>query len=285
MKFTLSRVTIVVVILMLVVVYTISISGASGSSKTGMRTSDPSRVMPISESAAEGSYDEYLQQHQNEKRPSGEIIIRGAEYTAAEGMNPEIMTELGGETGKFIRTEESGSVQWEVNVPESGIYHMTLRYYPIQGKSSAIERELWIDGELPFNSARNMSFHRIWVNEKSEIEQDNRGNDLRPRQVEAPMWQESILRDKEGYYEEPYQFYFSAGKHSIKLVSTREPMVIDSIKLHHYNEPPSYAELKQEYESKGYAETSGHLIKVQGEQAYFGIIRTSLQKRRYHEKT
>ena len=67
MKFTLSRVTIVVVMVMLVVVYAIYSSGASGSAKTGNRTSDPSRVMPISESAAEGSYDAYLQQYQNEK--------------------------------------------------------------------------------------------------------------------------------------------------------------------------------------------------------------------------
>ncbi|WP_342572656.1 extracellular solute-binding protein [Paenibacillus sp. FSL R5-0749] len=269
MKFTLSRVTIVVVTLMLVVVYAISSSGASGNAKTGSRSSDPSRVMPISESAAEDSYDTYLKQFQNEKRPARDIVIHGADYSAAEGMNPQMITELGGEVGEFIRTEESGSVEWKVNVPESGMYHMSLRYYPIQGKSSVIERELWIDGKLPFSSARNMSFHRVWVNEKPEIEQDNRGNDLRPRQVEEPMWQESILRDKEGYYEEPYQFYFSEGNHSIKLVSTREPVVIDTIKLHHYEAPPSYAELKQEYETKGYKETTGHLIKVQGEKASY----------------
>lgn len=212
----------------------------------------------------EGSYEHYLQQYEGEEQPREEIMLNGADYTGAEGMSPEVLTELGGETGRYVRTEESGSVEWQLDVPKSGLYHISVRYYPVKGKSSAIERELLIDGKLPFTSARNLSFGRIWVNENPEIQQDNRDNDLRPRQIEAPAWQETLLRDTEGYYEEPYQFYLSAGRHTLTMVSSREPMVIDYIKLHSYAAPAAYAEVKQSYEAKGYKATSGHAVKVQG---------------------
>jgi ABC-type glycerol-3-phosphate transport system substrate-binding protein len=271
-KIALSKVTVTCMLLILAIIivmlFPISRSGANFT-HANVITSNVLNAEQTLGSADENSYDHYLRKHRNEPQSTDEIIIQGVDYTVAKDMSPQVITELGDETGKFLRTEEHGSVVWELNVPQSGMYHMTVRYFPIEGKSSAIERELLIDGQTPFSSARNLSFHRVWANEKEEIEQDSRGNDLRPRQVEAPRWQEALFRDTEGYYEEPYQFYFSAGKHTMTLVSTREPMVIDSIKLHPYKSPASYEEMSKEYERKGYKEISGHFIKVQGEDAVY----------------
>lgn len=273
MKLTLSKVTVTCMLLittiLVIMLFPISHSGAKYTHANVSLTSDLLNREQTLGSADTNSYDHYLMKYKNEPRPTEEIVIQGANYTDAKDMNPQLITELGGEAGKFLRTEEHGSVTWELNVPQSGMYHMTLRYFPIEGKSSAIERELLIDGQTPFSSARNLSFHRVWANEKYEIEQDSRGNDLRPRQVESPRWQEAVFRDTEGYYEEPYQFYFSAGQHTVTLLSTREPMVIDSIKLHHYKSPIAYAEVSKEYDPKGYKETTGHFIKVQGEDAVY----------------
>jgi ABC-type glycerol-3-phosphate transport system substrate-binding protein len=271
-KIALSKVTVTCMLLILAIIivmlFPISRSGANFT-HANVITSNVLNAEQTLGSADENSYDHYLRKHRNEPQSTDEIIIQGVDYTVAKDMSPQVITELGDETGKFLRTEEHGSVVWELNVAQSGMYHLTVRYFPIEGKSSAIERELLIDGQTPFSSARNLSFHRVWANEKEEIEQDSRGNDLRPRQVEAPRWQEALFRDTEGYYEEPYQFYFSAGKHTMTLVSTREPMVIDSIKLHPYKSPASYEEMSKEYERKGYKEISGHFIKVQGEDAVY----------------
>jgi ABC-type sugar transport system, periplasmic component len=271
MKIAFSRTTIVwaVVVAMLVSILVIPVnrSGATGAQAEANPEADALAGSDLPASASANSYEQYLNRHANEDRPDREIVIQGADYAGASGMNPEIIHRLGEETGEFVRTEESGSLEWEIDVPQSGLYHIAIRYFPIEGKSSAIERELLIDGELPFASARNLIFHRVWTNEREEIEQDNRGNELRPRQVEAPAWQETLLRDTEGYYEEPYMFYFSKGKHKLTLVSSREPMAIDYIKLFRYDAPPAYEEVKAGYASMGYKETSGQLIKVQGEHA------------------
>jgi len=258
---------VVIAMLISILVFPISQSGAAGIQGAASTAADAIDIQNFISDAAENSYDQYLQRYKDADRPDQEIVIKGTDYISADGMSPERIGELGGIAGDFLLTDETGSVQWEVEVPKSGLYHLSIRYYPVEGKSSAIERELLIDGKLPFSSARNLTFHRVWTNESDQILQDNRGNELRPRQIEAPVWQESLVRDTEGYYEEPYVFYFSAGKHTLTLVSSREPMAIDHMKLFRYEAPPAYSEVKAGYASMGYAETSGHLIKIQGEQA------------------
>src|SRR5699024_11033245 len=124
---------------------------------------------------------------------------------------------------------------------------------------------LLINGKTPFQGAATLTFPRIWTNESDEIERDNRGNDLRPKQIESPLWNEVAFQDAEGYYIEPYLFHFNEGKNTISLVSSREPMLIDFIKVYQNEEIPTYTALKDSYEESGYQETSGHLIKVKGE--------------------
>ncbi|WP_237163286.1 extracellular solute-binding protein [Paenibacillus sp. BIHB 4019] len=260
---------IVIAMLISILVFPISQSGAASVQADSTTAADPNGDQSFLTNESENSYGHYLQRYKDEERPQEEIVIQGADYTSSSEMEPEIMHELGGEPGDFVKTGESGSMEWELEVPKSGLYHIAIRYFPIEGKSSAIERELLIDGVLPFASARNLTFQRIWKNESDQILQDNRGNELRPRQIESPMWQEALLRDTEGYYEEPYVFYFSAGKHTMTLVSSREPMAIDYLKVYRYEEPSSYEEIELGYKSKGYAETSGHLIKLQGEYAAY----------------
>ncbi|WP_338555387.1 extracellular solute-binding protein [Paenibacillus sp. KS-LC4] len=259
----------VIALLISLLIFPIAQSGAASIQADSSKKAESSSDQSLLTKESENSYAYYLQRYKEEERPREEMVIQGADYTSASEMEPQIVHELGGESGDFVKTDESGSIEWELKVPKSGLYHIAIRYFPIEGKSSAIERELLIDGELPFASARNLTFHRIWKNESDQILQDNRENELRPRQVEAPMWQESLLRDTEGYYEEPYVFYLSAGKHTLTLLSSREPMVIDYLKVYQYDEPSPYEYIERGYKSKGYAETSGHFIKIQGENAAY----------------
>lgn len=209
-------------------------------------------------------YSNYIERYQDITRPNKEIIIQAEDFTKIEGMDIEVTQT---DHGTAVKTDEVGLIEWEVDVPEEGLYNIGIRYFPIEGKSSSIERELLINGELPFQGAATLTFPRTWANELDEIEQDNRGNDLRPRQVEQPIWQEVEFKDSEGYYTDPYLFYFQEGINTISLVSSREPLLIDYIKLYQIEEIPEYKDVKQYYDEMGYVKTSGHMIKVQGEDA------------------
>lgn len=219
--------------------------------------------------SAGNRYEEYAAEYANVPHPSLNQTIEAESFAAIEGMNAEKLEVYDGAETPVVETEDSGVIHWDVDVPEDGLYHMALRYFPVEGNTSPIERELRIDGEVPFEEASRLVFSRVWRNELAELEQDAKQNDLRPRQVESPQWQERVLRDAEGYYREPFSFYLSKGQHRISLVSLREPMIIDYLKLYQQEEIPPYEKVAQGYQEQGYSATNGLFIKLQGEDAAF----------------
>ncbi|WP_199614234.1 extracellular solute-binding protein [Paenibacillus alkalitolerans] len=212
-------------------------------------------------------FSDYIAQYENASLPDREIVVEASDYSGIEGEGFETLNNYEGQEGVSLKTGEQGSAEWTVTVPESGLYHISILYFPIEGKSSSIERSLLIDGEVPFEEAAYLQFDRIWDNELDQVKRDNRGNDLRPQQIEKPEWREAMFKDFEGYYEQPFQFYFTAGTHKISLVSQREPMVIRNLKLFQYKPPASYEETLKRYQAEGLNEAKNIMITVQGEDA------------------
>lgn len=215
----------------------------------------------------ERHYAAYLAEHEEAKAPGEEIVLQAAQASRWEGEGFRQLQDYEGMDGVSLLTGESGAAEWTFDVKEEGLYRISLLYYPIEGKSSAIERALSIDGERPFREAGFLQFDRIWDNVQDQVQRDNQDNDLRPNQGEAPRWSEAPFADSDGYENEPFQFYFSAGTHTLRLESTREPMVIRQLRLHQLPSPPTYSEWIAEQESSGRAATSGRLVTVQGEAA------------------
>lgn len=213
----------------------------------------------------ERKYVQYLTEHEGAARPEKEIVLEAADYSRVEGNGFEKMERYEGMDGVSLLTGESGRADWTVQVEEAGLYNLSLLYYPIEGKSSAIERALWIDGERPFREAAFLQFDRVWDNQKEQIVQDNQGNDLRPKQMEKPRWNEKSFLDSDGYENEPFLFYFSQGTHTITLESTREPMVIKQLKLFQQPAPLPYEQMLKQYDADGIKETEGQLITIEGE--------------------
>ncbi|TSB47973.1 extracellular solute-binding protein [Alkalicoccobacillus porphyridii] len=221
----------------------------------------------ITSSEREGDYAHYLEGLPSLPYPEDVIRVEGEHYVTVDGDGFEVVEDADGIDGSAIITPEEGSISWEVSIENPGLYNMRVHYYPMEGKSSAIERELEINGEVPFDGARFILFDRLWDNEHDDFKRDNRDNDLRPRQVERPDWLEAPFRDSEGYYNEPYFFHFEEGVQTFTLTSKREPMMIDYIELYQHVPATNYQEKKAEYEANGIEPTEGQYIKVQAEDA------------------
>lgn len=224
-------------------------------------TSDNSNLDTSTQLA--GSYMKYLTNYRNVSKPKDEIVIEASSYIKADG-NIETIKDFESKQGSSVKTDENGFVEWEANVQKDGLYNIEFEYFPVKGKGSAIERSIYIDSKMPFDEARNLNFERVWTN-ATEIKKDERGNDLRPFQIENPIWMNKLLSDSSGLYNEPFQFYFSKGIHKIKLQSIREPMVIRSIKIYNAPDVKSYVDTKKEYPvlTSNYEQE----IKIQGEDA------------------
>lgn len=221
----------------------------------------------ITDSDEEGAYEQYLEKYPDADRPDRTIRIEGEAFSEAGGGSFEIADRFMGLDGKAVLTPETGTISWNVRIEDPGFYNIRIHYYPLEGTSAAIERSFAINGEIPFKGAELLLFDRVWVNREDEIRRDDRGNDIRPRQIESPRWMTASFRDSEWYYEDPYLFYFDEGDQVISLKALREPMAIDYIELYREKEIPTYEQVKASYKERGLRPVENQMIIVQGEAA------------------
>ncbi|MCL1787556.1 MAG: extracellular solute-binding protein [Defluviitaleaceae bacterium] len=188
-------------------------------------------------------FTHYLYDHAGAPRPVADYIINAEDYILVEGMEIEYLPDFEGMPGISVLTDEQGLIEWEVTVAESGLYNISVLYYSIEGRSSDIQRAVFINGQQPFFEANPIELRRTWVNRLDYIQRDAHGNDMRPTQVEQHRWYEALLRDAMGTYNEPFVFYLEAGRNTIGFVSQREPVVIRHLRVHQAPVVLSYAEV------------------------------------------
>lgn len=160
-----------------------------------------------------------------------------------------LFQKIEGKKDVLIWNEEAEYFEWSFEVPQEGLYEISMEYYPLDGSGNPIQRSIMIDGEIPFIEAHNIQFYRIW-NDKEEPRVNNVGDEVRPRQVEKREWQTVSLTDHQGMYSEPFRFYFTRGKHTMRLIFMEEPMAIGGITIKSPERIPAYEELLNEYEKK-----------------------------------
>ena len=130
-------------------------------------------------------YDDYLAQHKDAARPEDEYAIDAADYTQSSGMQVQTADHYAGMDGVSVLTGESGWIEWTVPIRQSGFYSLSVLYYPVEGKSSNIQRAVYIDGKLPFSEASIVEFTRQWGGKSQTFQKDNQGDELRPEQIEV----------------------------------------------------------------------------------------------------
>ena len=210
----------------------------------------------------QGTYSRYMTTHQDATLPDAEVVIDVTDYIAGEDV--ETYSNYEG-ADKALYTGSASSVTWEVNIPETGFYNVWMKYYTVESRGVAVERAIYINDELPFEDAANLSFSRIWTND-GEVRVDNQGNEIRPPQVEVFDWQSSYFRDDMGYIVEPYQFYFEKGKNTITLKAVNEPVVLGELVVKGVADVVTYEDYLAQVQGKD-ATGDGltHLQVVQGE--------------------
>lgn len=193
-----------------------------------------------------------------------------------EAVNPVVYENYEGDAGKSVLTSEDSLIEMEFTVEEEGLYNIALTYFPVEGKSSDIERSIFIDGELPFSELSLVSFHRVWKYDVEDSEtvngtkvynwaKDNQGNDNKPSLSEAPEWIKEYAYDSDGYVTEPLSVYLTKGNHTVSLLSIREPMLLKAVSFENAKEISGYEEIKAFHDNSGAADTTGIHICIEGE--------------------
>lgn len=195
------------------------------------------------------TYASYFNSHADAARPNKEIVINAKDYLSVKadsaGTEPEIeVKEFQGENDVLLWTNHGGAVEYEFEVPETGLYNLEMLYYTIAGNNTVVEVAMQIDGEYPFSAAKTFTLDRYWKDE-SAIEQDSRDNDVRPGQVEQDMWVKYPIKDKEGLFNNPYFFYLEAGKHTLTFTGIKCNLGFKSFTFKNYPEVSQYEKPSQ----------------------------------------
>jgi ABC-type glycerol-3-phosphate transport system substrate-binding protein len=94
---------------------------------------------------------------------------------------------------------------------EEGLYYLGFSYFITDNSIDAVQMEIKINGEIPFYEAQTINLPSPWFFESDEFMQDRYNNDIQPRSFRLNAWQETLVRDYKGIYQEPYLFELNDG--------------------------------------------------------------------------
>ncbi|MBO5356780.1 MAG: extracellular solute-binding protein [Clostridia bacterium] len=165
----------------------------------------------------------------------------------------------------------SGSVTWRFNIENAGNYVIAIEYCQADDdKTNSVERIFYINGEVPFSEARSIVLSKIWEykykvdeNGNKTFETDTNGNDIRPEVIPSLGWTEYEMIDSNGYYTNPFEFYFDGGENTITFESVREPVYISKITLRPQKDIATYDEYLKQHGSSSAVTSSP--IKIEAE--------------------
>lgn len=255
-----------------IIIQGFSVQGISAQGQTAS-TATTNAVATSTSSASTvdqiGSYSQYMiNQSKNQIDSSAkEIIIPMDSFIKKESKDCLLSSEYKGFTGNIATTTDSGVLTFPVQVQNSAFYQIKVEYFPVEGDGGIIVRTLSLDGTVPYQEANGIEFSRTWIDEtKVGALKDKLGNDIRPKQIEKPEWNNTFLFDPSGFHSSPLLIYLSKGDHKITLTSQMESLAIRKITLIPNNETKSYDEIKTAQDAVN-ADNNPETIIIQGEEA------------------
>ncbi len=217
------------------------------------------------------SYEGFLEKYKDSNKPLANISIDIKNYTASADCEVKLLDNYNGKNGASLYIGEEGSISFEVDVKEKGLYAIKTDFYVENSRGALVERKIKINGEYQHESAENINFNRIYIDDPESIGKiDYIGNDIRPSQVEEKIWQyDQFIRDKD-FYVSPMLFYFEAGKNVLTLENVSEPITISNLSITNSAESKSYEDVYAEYKKSGLTSIeNGDPIIIQAEKAKY----------------
>ena len=203
------------------------------------------------------TYTAYLEKYKDLPAVSESVEV---DIAAFEGTGGEICED-------GVMTKDLSELTWKVEVSKAGLYNIRLDYLTTESRGIDIEREILINGEVPFSGASTLCFSRLWT-DASGVRKDNQGNDIRPTQKEIFEKQSTLCMDDMGYQTEPYAFYFDEGVNELTIRAVNEPMILCGITLTPIVPFPAYADYAASQPEVSMSETGKNYSQtIQGEDA------------------
>ena len=184
------------------------------------------------------------------------IVLEAKEYV--DSKDAQLSTAEG-----LKWTGGTGSVTWNFDVSDSGVYNFALEYKPMGDGTEPIEVTLFLDGKVPFAESQSLFFPRVWEND-GNIRTDDLGNEFAPKVKQVDGWTICSAFDASGFVDDDLAFFLEQGSHKITLQLQSQDIEIKTISLNPVSDIPTYDEY---IKSNKYSSYSGEVIPIEGENA------------------
>lgn len=194
--------------------------------------------------AAPAAYSEYKTGNAEISTVSDGVRIKGSDFSAC--------------TDSALRAEGDGSiilgadeaVDYNFSVPSDSIYNIYLSYAAIEDNKSNLNIGIKLDGEYPFEEAGSLSFPTAWNNETNDFAEDDKGNQLTPKQVMVDGFFTYPAYDDTGVEIKPYEFFISAGAHTVSLTAIGDGVKLNTVMIAPVRRETSYEDYIKNYDTK-----------------------------------
>ncbi len=200
------------------------------------------------DNAREAAYQAYLDENHFDGTLSAAVVpvdvFAGTPgEDAATGAYPEGIDMTGVDVqavdAQALNTSDVGSVTWPFHVEETGFYNVQVGYIALPGTTSDVQRQVLIDGVVPYDALEQIIFKRIWRDEDIRLKN---GNEIRPNAQQIIDEQIVFLEDYDRRSGAPLIVYLTEGDHTLTFTAVKEPMAITSITFLAAPELPTYEE-------------------------------------------
>ncbi len=235
------------------------------------------------------TYGDYLARHQGAYPPAQTetVTLAASDYSEAD---MEGLTEKDG----VVWTQDEGSVTYQFDIANPGFYNIRLTYYPDTSGTQTILRDVYVNGELPFEDCEDLSISRLWTDDTKDWLMNTSGNQAAPTQVQGEGPGTACIESSDCDTIGSYMFYLDAGANTLTLVSRQAALGLSEIALVPAKEPVSYSEYYASWQSSvpqmASSDITDGAIVVQAEDAYLKSSsslspnndRTSVATQPYH---
>lgn len=210
-------------------------------------------------SANSAGYSAYLDAISKEgmakNNPGKEIVLPPEQIRYPADQTASLTENVYDRAGKALEWSSGIDwLEWDAEIPEDGVYQLALEQIVHTDANYFAKRSILIDGQPLFSEAMDLDFYKLFM-DSGEPLVNSAGDQVRPRQVEVKKWQTSFIEDSNGFYSEPFLFYMTKGKHTIRMEYIENDMYVGAFHIVPYQELKDYAQIKAEYEAKQYQNT------------------------------
>ncbi len=200
------------------------------------RTSDV-----FSSTQSESSYEKYIASHSDKPAASENVSVMIGNFIALGNADCSISTAVNTMGGLIWRG--TGEVSWDFKIENAGLYCLEMKYYSESENNSFISFGIDIDGDYPFDEAREVKLYRYWRNRTSIRLDENYQDQILPDLVRYNCNMASLITQS-SITDEPLKFYLSKGEHKITLHGISTDFCINTLRFCMENEAVSYDEIK-----------------------------------------